>query len=178
MVSKAKNISTGEQVIEMQMDSPYLVLIDLLVLDGISREFSLLTDPITSDPIEYLASLSGPLRIGLYEIPDFMPGNYRFSAGDLTIFDPDEISPEIVDIDTGEMVLIDYSHLGAVAKHLTWDLFDRYLQAPDNDDSIIVSINNKLGGAYFGILGADPETEFDGDGSYMMKPGAGVRLAG
>ncbi len=178
MGTQAKNISSGNQNIEIKMDSKYLVLIDLLVLDGLSGQLSSLPDPITTNSIEFIAPYSDPLRIGIYEIPDFIPGNYRFSASDLTIVDPDEKSSEIVDIDSGDMVVVDFNHLSSVARNLTWDLYDLHLQAPLNDDSIILSIIEKVGGIYFGIIGADPDTEFDGDGSYKMKGGAGVRLAG
>lgn len=173
---KAKNVSSGDQNIEISMDSKYLVLIDLLVLDGLSIHFSSNPDPIVVNPIDFLAPYVTPLRIGVYEISEFKPGIYGFSARDLIAADPDEENPGVVYVDTGELVLVDFAHLSAVAKHLTWDLYDLHLQAPVDDDSIIISINKKVGGSYYGIIGADEDTEFDGDGCYKMKPGAGVRL--
>jgi len=175
---KAKNVSSGDQNIEISMDSKYLVLIDLLVLDGLSREFASHPDPICVDPVEFLEPYSSPLRIGVYEIPDFKPGVFGFSAKDLTVADPEDKSPEVVYVDTGELVLVDFSHLNTVAKHLTWEQYDLYLQAPFDDDSIILSINKMVGGAYFGIIGADTDTEFNGDGSYKLKPSAGMRVEG
>lgn len=176
MVSQVKNISASNQPIEIQLDSKYLVLIDMIVLDGLAGDFSASPDPISADPVEYLTPFSSPLRIGIYEIPEFTPGIYSFSVKDIIKADPDEPGSHVVYIDTGELVLVDFSHLSAVAKHLTWEQYDLYLQAQDDDDSIIKSINKKVGGAYFGILGADPDTEFDGDGCFKMKPGSGVRI--
>lgn len=176
MPTQVKNVSSGEQAIEIQLDSKYLVLIDMIVLDGLAGDFSASPDPIPADPVEYLTPFSSPLRIGIYEIPDFTPAIYRFSAKDFIKADPDEPGSQVVYIDTGELVLVDFSHLSAVAKHLTWDLYDQYLQSDVDDDSIIFSINKKIGGDYFGIIGADPDTEFDGDGCYKMKPGSGMRI--
>ncbi len=176
MSNQAKNVSSGDQNIEIKLDSKYMVLIYLLVLDGLSKIFLSKPDPISTDPVEFLAPYSSPLRIGIYEIPDFIPGIYGFSARDLMKADPNEKGSQEVYVDTGELVLVDFNHLSAVAKYLPWDLYDQYLQADVEDDSIILSINKKIGGAYFGILGADPDTEFDGDGCFKMKPGSGVRI--
>jgi hypothetical protein len=178
MGTQAKNISSGDQNIEIKMDSKYLVLIDLLVLDGLSEQLSAISDPTTTDPFEFIAPLAEPLHIGVYEIPEFTPGIYQFSANDLTKANPGDRSSGVVDIDTGELVLVDFGHLSSVAQNLTWDKYDLHLQAPLDDNSIIVSIIEKVGGPYFGMIGADPDSDFDGDGSYKMKPGAGVSVTG
>ncbi len=172
----AKNVSSGDQNIEISMDSKYLVLIDMLVLDGLSEQLMAIPDPKTTDPVEFIAPLAEPLHIGVHELPDFTPGTYQFSARDLIHADPSDRSSGVVDVDTGELVLVDFAHLSSVAKNLTWDKYDLHLQAPLDDNSIIETIIEKVGGAYFGMIGADVDSEFDGDGSYKMKPGAGVRV--
>jgi hypothetical protein len=152
------------------------VLIDLLVLDGLSSVLSLAPDPGTVNPATWIGPYAEPLHIGIYEIPDYSPGIYQFGARDLLSADPTDRSSGVVDVDTGELVLVDFSHLSSVAENLTWDKYDLHLQAPLDDFSIILSIIEKVGGPYFAMIGADPDSEFDGDGSYKMKPGAGVRV--
>lgn len=177
MGSQVKNTSFDNQPIEIKMDSRYLVLIDPLALDGLSEKLSSNPNPIATNPIELLAQYSEPLRIGMYEIPDFIPGDYQISSSDLTSAESDDKSSEIVDIDIGEMIVVDFSHLSDVAKNLAWEQYDLYLQSPVGDDTVILSIIEKIGGAYFGIISSDENTEFIGDGSYKIRHGTAIRLA-
>src|SRR5208283_2800934 len=41
----------------------------------------------------------------------------------------------IFDIDTGTLIVVDLDHLGALAKILPWERYDRALQSPTGDDS-------------------------------------------
>ncbi|MEX0611512.1 MAG: hypothetical protein WD229_05290 [Pirellulales bacterium] len=74
-----------------------------------------------------------------------------------------------VSVDTAAIVFVDISHLADVLELLTWEQYDLGLQ----DDRVFRRIADALGAPCFAlILAAGPPYEFDGDGTYTLKPGA------
>lgn len=161
----------GRPVI-FEMATPSLVLIDPLALDGLSSELQSI-DVQARDPIAAIAPYSGYLRIGVHTILNFRPGLYRLALTDF-IHSESGDDPRDFDIDSGNVVAIDFTSLGAVARHLDWDTFDSLLRSPVDDESVCREIVHAVGGPCFAIVSAHSATPFDGDGCFRLNDSAPV----
>jgi hypothetical protein len=164
-----KNVSDGRRAIEFQMSSSLLVLIDPLVLDGLSVQLQrLLPSELAAKP-ELIRTLPGPMKVGLHRVEDFVPGTYRIANNDVEVVNPDQIDERAFDIDSGTLILADLSYLSRLAQILTWEKYDGALQSPAGDDSSWLRLTEEVGGPFFGILWGDVDTPFQGDGTYRIK---------
>jgi hypothetical protein len=158
--------------VEIQATSRWLVLIDPLALD-LARAplMALATQPETTQR-ERLAALSAPLRIGVHEIQGFTPGRYRV--------DRDDIEPtpgkgaDIVDVDSGAIVVTGLDCLAKLASVLTWERYDASLRA--NGAAMARQLQAEMGEARFAILSSDANTRFAGDGAYRLRRALRVRV--
>jgi hypothetical protein len=163
-----KNVSDTIRPIEFQMSSSLLVLIDPLVLDGLSMELQrLVPSEVAANP-GLIRALPGPMKVGLHRVADFAAGTYRISNDDLEGIGNDEADERVCDIDTGTLILADLSYLPALAGILTWERYDGALRSPADDDCWS-RFTEELGGPFFGILWGDIDTPFQGDGTYRIK---------
>ena len=153
----------------MRLDSNHIVLIDPLALDGLSQQ---LADAAALPEPERLSTLRAlgdhGLRIGVQAV-DLTPAMYEVGPHAVEEADAEDADPNVFDIDSGAVVLIDGDALAAVARALTWDRYDALLQAPVGDDSLLAAINAEVGGPRFAILSADADTPFTGDGAFRLR---------
>lgn len=167
-----KNVSDSGGPVEFQMSSSLLVLIDPLVLDGLSPKLQKLSlSEVGSNP-ELIRALPGPMKVGLHRVEAFVPGTYRIANEDLESADSNQADVGVFEIDTGTLILVDLGCLPRLAQILTWERYDRALQSPVGDDSSWLRFTEELGGPFFGILRSDINTPFRGDGAYRIKSGA------
>jgi hypothetical protein len=157
-----------------RLDTGLVVLIDPLALDGLrdifTHEFAA---RLAADP-SLVRAVPGFLRVGIHRVIPFAPAIYRASRRGIEQVD-DAGSEEdcgLFDIDTGSVVLVDVHHLASVAKALTWERYDWALQASLGDTSRWEAIARDAGGEVFGILDADLDSHFPGDGRYRLRKDA------
>jgi hypothetical protein len=167
-----KNVSDGRGPIEIQMASSLVVLIDPLVLDGISAELQELSPSEVEANPALIRALPGPMKVGLHRVEDFLPGIYRIANEDVEGVDNNEEDVSVFDIDTGTIILADLGYLARLARILTWERYDGALRSPAGDDSPWLRFAEELGGPFFGILWGDINTPFQGDGTYKIRSGA------
>jgi hypothetical protein len=165
-----KNVSDGSGPIEFQTSSSLLVLIDPLVLDGLSTELHELSPSEVAANPNLIRALRGPMKVGLHRIEGLVPGTYRIANDDLESADSNETDLGVFDIDTGTLILVDLDYLPRLAKTLTWERYDRAFRGCD--DSTWLKFAEEIGGPFFGILWGDIGTPFQGDGTYRVKSGA------
>lgn len=179
MTENASNWCFVSEPTIFYLESKYLVLIDPLVLDGLAEKLADLPDQQSTNPKESIAPLSRPnypMRIGLHEIDDFQPGHYQLGLNDFIAVDPDEADSEVVDVDSGTIIAIDFTYLASLAKVLTWEQYDLALQSPIGDNSAFIEINNEVGGPFYAVLSGEISYSFRGDGSYKLKIGKPILL--
>lgn len=152
------------------LQSDRLVLIDPLALDGLASDLAAVA-AASDDQQEHMLRTLGErgLHIGLHPIQEFRPGWYQ---ADLSSFAPAEDSTDagVFDVDSGTVVLIDLTLLEAVTKSLTWDRYDKLLQSPLEDESLLDAINAEVGRPGFAIISADADSPFSGDGAFHLLP--------
>jgi hypothetical protein len=164
--------------VSLRLDSGLVVLIDPLALDGLKDLFTHeFAARLAADP-SLVRTVPGFLRVGIHRMNPFAPGSHRVSR--LAIEQVDDASSEeddgIFDIDTGSVVLVDVHHLASVANALTWERYDWALQAPSDDTSRWAAIAREAGGDVFGILDAESDSPFPGDGRYRLRSDAFRRV--
>ena len=166
------NASFDGRPVRLRIESPYLVLIDPMALDGLSQR---LADLGTASHVDQLAALHAfgeyGLRIGVHGVGALAPGTYEIG---LDAFEPstgDQQDTRAFDVDSGTVVLIDLQALSAVAKVFTWDKYDALLQAAVGDYAIVEEMNRAVGGPRFAIVAADADTPFTGDGAFQLRDG-------
>jgi hypothetical protein len=144
-----------------------------LALDGLRDLFTPeFAARLSADPGQVRA-IPGNLRVGIHRVAPFAPGIYSISpSGIEESDDPGGDDYGVFDIDTGNVVIVDVHHLPAVAKALTWERLDWALQAPLDDHSRWEAIARDAGGDVFGILFADGDSPFRGDGCYRLREDA------
>jgi hypothetical protein len=154
--------------VTLHLESKYIVAIDPLALDGLSHELAELTNVDEAEQFKKLKALGEfGLRIGLQAVES--PGAYRLDNYSFEYDDSDDDDPALFDVDSGTIVLIDLPALGAVARSLTWDRYDKFLQAEPDDYSIMEAVNLEVGGPRFVMIPGDGNTPFQGDGRYRLR---------
>src|SRR5688500_10776855 len=97
-------VSFNGESVEVQLTSPYLVLIDPLALDGLRTELQETAAVAPEQQRRILRAMRSPLRIGVQEIMNFRPGRFRVGPND---FQKASSSAEssadsgVVDVDSG-----------------------------------------------------------------------------
>jgi hypothetical protein len=168
MSKPASNVSFDGQAVTLQLSCPYIVLIDPLALDGLRDQLQSLEGRTSTDQRALLEALSVPLRIGVHEVKDFRPGFFRVTLSDFEYVKGPARDPGIVEIDSGTMVLADLAHLASVARVLTWERYDRALQAPAGDDTPFHEMEAEVGGPFFAVLSGSADSPFKGDGAFRL----------
>jgi hypothetical protein len=157
--------------IAFRLSSPDLVVLDLLALDAMSKDLREIGKDSPALRRERLAAARGPLEFGLFRIEPFVAGQYEIGLDDIEAIDGAATEGHTFEIDTGAAVFVDVAYLAPVAAALTWDRYDQFLQSPVGDDAVWEAIIQEVGGPYFGLLMADADYTFNGDGSYRLRPG-------
>ena len=173
--SEVANISLGGGEVEFVTDSPYVVLLCPSVLDLLADDLG----PLCARRCPDLTGVLGEFinttaygRIGMYEIPMFLPGRYRLDISfvqKVTSRPPGSFTVE------GEALLVaDASKISLLARRLDWDTCGELLASPLDDSTIQREVVESMGGAYFAIVTADADLglEFDGSGRYVLRSGA------
>ncbi|MBL7221250.1 MAG: hypothetical protein ISS69_14125 [Phycisphaerae bacterium] len=169
------NISFGGSEVEFVTDSPYVVLLSPSVLDSLADELG----PLCARRCPDLKGVLGEFintaaygQIGMYEIPAFIPGRYRLDVSFVqkTASRP----PGAFMVDGGALLACDASKISLLARRLDWDTCGELLGRAADDRSVELEVIESMGGAYFAIVTADADLglEFDGDGRYVLRPGA------
>jgi hypothetical protein len=165
------NASFDGRPVRLQLESGHLVLIDPLALDGLSKELAEVGKlPLVEQLTQLQALGAHGLRIGAHELAGATPGTYEIRLDSFEAAADSDRDPRVFDIDTGTVVIIDGGALSAVAVALTWERYDRFLQAAIGDDSILTEINREVGGPRFAIVSADADSPFSGDGAFRLRP--------
>lgn len=173
------NASHDGSAVHIELRSSQLVLIDPLALDGLREELQGVATASPSDKPPMLESLGqSGLRIGLAELDAFQPGVYRLDIDCIAPANDKDPDPGIFQIDSGTVVVMDLAALGPVARTLTWDRYDEYLQSPIGDDSRLEAINSEVGGPYFAIISSDANRPFSGDGAFRLLTDRVARVPG
>ena len=146
-------------------------MIDPLALDGLSEELAKFGELPQSEQLSRLGALGEHgLRIGVHDLgAGGVPGIYQLSLESFEAVDANPADPGVFDVDTGTVIVIDLVALSAVARALTWDRYEAFLQAPADDDSILAEINSEVGGPRFAIVMADAGSPFNGDGAFRLR---------
>jgi hypothetical protein len=169
---QALNVAGGDKPTVFRLSSPDLVALDPLVLDALSDELRRIGDSPAEERRERLAGVVGPLKIGLLRVAAFAPGVYQIACDDLQRLPDAGSEADTFEVDTGAVVFIDLAYLAPLAAALTWDRYDQALQGPVGDDGAWLALCDEIGGPYFGVLFADADRAFSGDGAYRLRPGA------
>jgi hypothetical protein len=149
----------------IELTSRWLVLVDPLALDLAQAGLRGLAGLPEGTQRERLAAVSPNLRIGLHEITGFVPGRYRI--------DPDDLVPatgngaDVVDVDSGAVVVTGLDQLANVASALPWERYDATLRP--GGEAVLRQIQAEMGGARFAILHGDAARSFAGDGAYRLR---------
>jgi len=171
VTSQALNVAFDHRPIVFRLSSPDLVILDPLALDAISEELQQIGSLSADLRRERLAGVVGTLKIGLHCVALFVPGVYEIGLDDLELVPEAGAEVDTFEVDTGTAVFIDLAYLAPVAAALSWDRYDQALQSPVGDDSAWLKFADEVGGPYFGVLFADADYPFSGDGAYRLRPG-------
>ena len=171
------NASHDGRPARLELQSPKLVLIDPIALDGLRDELGAVSGAAAPEQPAMLQALAVQgLRIGFEELAAFRPGVYELDIDSFEPVDARSPDPGVFQIDTGTVVVIDLSALFSVASTLTWDRYDEFLQSPIGDDSRLMAINDDVGGPRFAIISADASRPFSGDGAFRLLTDRVVRV--
>lgn len=154
-----------------RLSSPDLVVLDPLALDAMSKDLRAIGKDSPALRRERLGAARGPLEIGLFRVEPFVAGQYEIGLNDLEAIDGATTEGQTFEIDTGAAVFLDAAYLAPVAAALTWDRYEQFMQSAVGDDSLWQSIIQEVGGPYFGLLIANADHAFNGDGSYRLRTG-------
>ena len=173
--SDIANISFGGSEVEFVTDSPYVVLLSPSVLDSLADELGALCARRCPDLKGVLGAFINTAaygQIGLYEIPAFLPGRYRLDVS--FVQKVTSRPPGSFIADGGALLVADASKISLLARRLDWDTYNELLAGPLDDSSVEREVVESMGGPYFAIVTADADLglEFDGDGRYVLRPGA------
>jgi hypothetical protein len=169
------NISFGGSEVEFVTDSPYVVLLSPSVLDSLADELGPLCArrcPDLSGTLGEFINTAAYGQIGICEIPAFFPGRYRLDVS--FVQKAASRPPGSFIVDGGALLVSDASKISLLARRLDWDTCNELLASPPDDSSVQREVVESMGGAYFAIVTADADLglEFDGDGRYILRPGA------
>lgn len=171
-MSSTLNVNLGSNYsIAFRLSSPDLVVLDPLALDAMSNDLRAVGMDSPALRRERLRAARGPLEIGLFRVEPFVVGQYEIGLNDLEAVDGVTSEGHTFEIDTGTAVFVDVAYLAPVAAALTWDRYEQFLQSAVGDDSVWERIIQEVGGPYFGLLFANADYPFSGDGSYRLRPG-------
>lgn len=173
--SDVANISFGGSEVEFVTDSPYVVLLSVSVLDLLDDELGALCArrcPDLKGVLGEFINTTAYGRIGIYEIPLFLPGRYRLDVS--FVQKVTSRPPGSFIADGGALLVSDASKISLLARRLDWETYNELLASPVDDTSVQREVVESMGGAYFAIVTADAELglEFDGEGRYVLRPGA------
>jgi hypothetical protein len=163
-------VSTG-QPLSLFVQSRFLVLIDPLALDLLRDSLQALSSLCEAHQIERLGQLTTTMRIGVREIVGFTPGSYRLGPGDIE--PARRKGRDVVDVDSGAIVVTGLDSLPAVAKALTWERYDALLGVEADKTARWLA---KVLGPRVAILQADADRRFSGDGAYRLARRAPTRI--
>ena len=158
------------------LSSSSVVLIESLALDGLRQQLQSLEGRPPTEQRRLLTSLSKPLRIGVHELANFRPGFYSLSLDDFEPAGATDRDARIADVDSGALVVADLAHLARVASVLTWERYDKALQAPQGDYAEFQAVQRDLGRSFFAILHGSVGRGFEGDGAYRLRAGGLTRI--
>ena len=182
-----QQISTDNSPIELELISGHLLFVDPLyfqdIIDGHSQvDINSLTDrrELVKQLEEKLFPYGGGGLLG-YKFFDKCPDNYSFDPNTLKKWNEDEVKNELellsqqkqittFGVDTASFLIIDLSNFEKLIQLITYDsLIDALLS--DKLDKYFEQVNDKLGNkgwAYVISEGVGTNSDFDGDGSYIV----------
>jgi hypothetical protein len=180
MKRSAPNVTLGTKDPRLLLDCPHVVLTDVEYFhDEISTLVSKSNPPVASARetlSDWIRDL-GPHLLAYCRIPRFHPGMYSLLLPGIKRATKRALAQDLASfaIDSGALLVIDYSHLAQVARTFTAERYEEYASSEQGDDSVIVGVNAQLGGPYFALVNSfaeNPRTEFRGDGTYMIQKSA------
>ena len=167
--NQAVHVSFDGSPVRMYLSSPFLVLVDPLVLSGVAPELQRLRSRPVSERPAALSRLSTTLRIGVHVVENFRPGLIQLRPADLERVADSRSDSRVVDVDSGTIVFVDLAHLPDVATVFTWERYDQALRAPRDDFSGFNAMLPNPQRPAFAVLSGNVGTAFEGDGAYKLK---------
>ncbi|MDP6047572.1 MAG: hypothetical protein QGG25_18320 [Phycisphaerae bacterium] len=174
-----ENISLGGGDVDFVTDSPYILLLCPSVLDPLADQLG----PLRARRCPDLKGVLGEFinteaygLIGMYEIPDFLPGRYCL---DVSFVEKVASRPPGAFLVEGDALLaVDASKISLLSRRLDMDICSELLSRPPDDHSLQLQVAESMGGPYFAIVTADADLglEFDGPGRYVLRPGSMRRV--
>jgi len=170
------NSSFDGRPVRIDLKSHRLLIIDPLALDGLRDQLAAIGAAEAHEHVALVKALAG-LRVGLHEVEHFQPGTYELDLDSFEQADLGDATPEVFEVDSGAVVIIDLTILEAVARAFTWERYDALLQSPPGDDSAVDALIHEVGSGGFAIVSADAAKHFSGDGAFRLKHDHPVRVA-
>lgn len=160
------NVSLDGAPVRLRLESPHLLAMDMLALDGLKDRWKLLSRvmPPDEDLREQFGHLPGTM---LYRrIDDFRPGLYEVDPHDLRSCE--EGAPlDWFSVDSASVILVDHACVEALARRLTWEEYEAF--CADHDLERFTRISTALGGPCYALIGPGGGGDFSGDGIYTLS---------
>jgi hypothetical protein len=180
-----KQFSTDNKPVELELLSGHLLFVDLLYFQDIIDGLSQIDKSSLTDQREFVMHLEEKLfpfgEGGLlgYKFIEKRTDNYLFDPKSLKKWDDGKAEQKLLaqqkqnttfSVDSASFLIIDLTNFEKLIQHITFEsLIDAFLEA--KLDNYFEEVNNKLGNkgwAYVVSEGVATNTEFDGDGSYIV----------
>ncbi|NII28112.1 hypothetical protein HB364_23720 [Pseudoflavitalea sp. X16] len=177
--------STNSSPIEIQLVSGHLLLIDPLYFQDIIDKFQSIDMPSVPNEKEFVRFLEdnifpygGGGLLG-YKYVSEKKGSFKFNPASLKKWDPSKESDRdlakskditTIGVDSASFIIIDLKNFEKLTKILTYDDITT-AQQYDKLDIYFDAINKIIGNKGWALIfseGVDTQTEFDGDGSYII----------
>jgi hypothetical protein len=170
-----RNIAINRTAVEFLLETPYVVLVDPLLIEAllprVTRLLSSPSLPTLPGLVTCLRKAHPCMSVGVYAVSGFQPGWYQLELTNILRAAADAAATDLVDVDSGTIVLADYAHLEAICTHLNWKAYDLALRC--RDDQEFFNIEKRIGGPFYAVAsGCSGLGEFEGDGRYRIKPGS------
>lgn len=166
-------VSLGEPV-RLILRSRVLVLLDVETLDAQRPALAGLARLEEGARCAALRALTPRLRIGVREIAPFTPGLYRVA--------PSDVEPargrgrDVVEVESGALVLADLDALPVVARALTRKRYDA-LRGNTDQGATASRLWKTLDGPRFAVLHGRPRRSFTSRGRFRLRAAAPVLVS-
>jgi hypothetical protein len=161
-------VSLGGPV-RLILRSPLLVLLDLATFEAERTALASMAPLDHDSRREALAALARSRRIGVREIEPFAPGLYRVAPADLE--PARRPGRDVVDVESGAVVVADLDALPAVAKALTRTRYEA-LRGNTDQGATASRLWKAFDGPRFAVLPGRPRRPFTGHGRFQLRGGA------
>jgi hypothetical protein len=154
--------------------SPFLVLLDLSTFHRHRSALQALARLDEAGRRRALDALTPARSIGVRKLSPFTPGLYRVQPADLT--PARGRARDIVEVESGALVLADLETLPTIAEALTPARYDA-LSGNTDRGTTALRLWKDFGGPRFAVLQGRPRRAFSGHGTFRLRPGTPVLVS-